>query len=98
MALTVKELLDTELSPDEVKEMSTEELQWILVKKYGIIASEADLRMIIIEGIQKALDADDEFPIHFYAKDEPMLEESRVVNDPGPMLTDDYIANNFENQ
>ena len=97
MALTVKELLATQLSPDKVKDMSTERLEEILVTRCGIVASAADLRMIIIEGVQKALDADDEFPIRFYAKDEPMPEESRVVVDPGPMLTDDYIENNLQN-
>lgn len=91
MSRTLQEVLNTDLSPDKVKGMTTDEVMHYLVSN-GIVATEADVNMLIIEGIQKALSDDDEFPIHYYTKDEPMSEEGRIA-DPGPCLTDDFIEN-----
>lgn len=91
--MTLKEVLDTVLSPEKVKEMSTQELMVYIVDN-GIVESEADARMLIIEGIQKAMRDDDEFPIHYYSKDEEMSEAGRQT-DAGECLTDDYIENNM---
>lgn len=91
MAKTLQEALNTDLSPDKVKDMCYAELSDYLIEN-GIVATSADIRMLIIEGIQRALNEDDEFPIRYYGKDEPMSEEGRVT-DPGPCLTDEYIEN-----
>ena len=91
MSRTLQEVLDTDLSPDKVKEMRTEEVMHYLVSN-GIIATESDVNQLIVEGIQRALNDDDEFPIHYYTKDEPMSETGKVA-DPGPCLTDEYIEN-----
>lgn len=91
MSRTLQDVLDTDLSPDKVKEMRTEEVMHYLVSN-GIVATESDVNQLIIEGVQKALNEDDEFPIHYYTKDEPMSEEGKVI-DPGPCLTDEYIEN-----
>lgn len=93
MAKTLQEVLNTDLSPDKVKDMSSEELNKYLVDN-GIVATDADIRMLIIEGIQKAMRDDDEFPIRYYAKDEEMSEAGRQA-DAGECLTDDYIENNM---
>ena len=60
----------------------------------NLIASLNDVNMLIIESIQNALIEDDEFPIHYYSKDEKMPETNRMVN-PGDCLTDEYIENNM---
>jgi hypothetical protein len=91
MAKTLQEVLNTDLSPDKMGDFTPNELADFLVKN-GIVANAADVNRIVIEGIQKALNEDDEFPIHYYGKDEPMSEEGRVA-DPGPCLTDEYIEN-----
>lgn len=90
MARTLQEVLDTDLSPDKVKTMRTEEVMHYIVSN-GIVATESDVNMLIIEGIQKALKDDDEFPIRYYSKDEEMSEESKIVENPGEMLTDELV-------
>lgn len=90
MAKTLKEVLDTDLSPDKVKQMRTEEVMHYIVSN-GIVATESDVNMLIIEGIQKALKDDDEFPIKYYSKEEEMPEESKIVENPGEMLTDELV-------
>lgn len=91
MAKTLQEVLNTDLSPDKMGDYTPNELADFLVKN-GIVNNAADVNRIVIEGIQRALNDDDEFPIHYYTKDEPMSEEGRVAN-PGPCLTDEYIEN-----
>lgn len=94
MSKTLQEVLDTDLSPDKVKEMDTEELIRYLLFN-NVVDSKADVNMLIIEGIQKALNDDDEFPIRYYSKDQEMPEAGKVV-DPGECLTDSYIENNMK--
>ncbi len=91
MAKTLQEVLNTDLSPDKMGDFTPNELADYLVKN-GIVDNAADVNRLVIEGIQRALNEDDEFPIHYYDKDEPMSEEGRTV-DPGPCLTDEYIEN-----
>ena len=91
MSKTLQEVLDTDLSPDKVKDMCYAELNNYLIDN-GIVETDADVRMLIIEGIQRALNEDDEFPIRYYSKDEPMSEEGRTTS-AGPCLTDEYIEN-----
>ena len=91
MAKTLQEVLNTDLSPDKMGDFTPNELADYLVKN-GIVSNAADVNRIVIEGIQKALCEDDEFPIHYYSKDEEMSETGRVT-DPGPCLTDEYIEN-----
>ena len=69
------------------------ELADFLVKN-GIVENTADVNRLVIEGIQKALRDDDEFPIRYYSKDEEMSEEGRKA-DAGECLTDEYIENNM---
>lgn len=92
MSRTLQEVLDTDLSPDKVKEMSLGELNNFLLNN-EIVESQDDIKMLVVEGVQKALNEDDEFPIRYYAKDEEMPEEAKIVSNPGPMLTDGYIDN-----
>jgi hypothetical protein len=92
----LEQLLNNELSPEKVKDMAVFSLYTFLIDE-GIVASAEDFKMLVIEAVQNAAVEDDEFPIHFYSKDEPMPEESRTVEDPGPMLTDDYIKSSFQN-
>jgi len=91
MSKTLQEVLDTDLSPDKMGDFTPNELADFLVKN-GIVNNAADVNRIVIEGIQRALNEDDEFPIRYYAQDEEMSEEGRVA-DPGPCLTDEYIEN-----
>ena len=91
MAKTLQEVLNTDLSPDKMGDFTPNELADTLVA-CGIVDSIADVNRIVIEGIQRALNEDDEFPIRYYAKNEEMSEEGRVT-DAGPCLTDDYIEN-----
>ena len=93
MTKTLQEVLETDLSPENVRQMSYEELNNFLVEN-GIVKGFFDIKMLIVEGIEKALINDDEFPIHYYSKDEPMSEEGKEVN-PVPCLTDEYIENNM---
>ena len=92
--MTLQQALDTTLSPDKVKDMDTKELIDYLLENQ-IFHSEADIRMFLIEGIQRAVRQDDEFPIRIYTSDdEEMPEEHRYV-EPEPSLTDEYIENNM---
>lgn len=91
MAQTLQEVLNTTLSPDNMGNFTPNELAEFLVKN-GIVDNAADVNRIVIEGIQKALNEDDEFPIRYYTKDEEMSEQGRVT-DAGPCLTDEYIEN-----
>lgn len=92
--MTLQEALNTTLSPDKVKDMDTKDLiQYLLDNE--IFVSEADIRMFIIEGIQRALRLDDEFPIKVYTNDSEEIPEEHKFIDAGPCLTDEYIANNM---
>lgn len=93
MARTLQEVLNTDLSPDKMSDYSPNELAFFLVDN-GIVKNITDVNRIIIEGIQKAVNEDDEFPIHYYSKNEEMSEEGKQV-DPGECLTDEYIENNM---
>lgn len=86
-------LLNTKLSPDNMKYFTPNELAIFLVEN-DFVKSVTDVNTIVIEAIQKAIREDDELPIHYYTKDEPMPEESKIV-DNVECLTDDYIANNL---
>ena len=93
MARTLQEVLNNELSADKMGDYTPNELADFLVKN-GIVSNTADVNRIVIEGIQKALTEDDEFPIHYYTKDEPMSETGKAT-EAGPCLTDEYIENNI---
>lgn len=93
MARTLQEALNNELSADKMGDYTPNELADFLVKN-GIVSNTADVNRIVIEGIQKALTEDDEFPIHYYTKDEPMSETGKAT-EAGPCLTDEYIENNM---
>ena len=93
MARTLQDVLNNELSADRMGDYTPNELADFLVKN-GIVNNTADVNRIVIEGIQRAIEDDDEFPIHYYPKDEPMSEEGKKV-DPGDCLTDEYIENNM---
>lgn len=93
MARTLQEVLNNELSADKMGDYTPNELADFLVKN-GIVSNIADVNRIVIEGIQKALTEDDEFPIHYYTKDEPMSETGKAT-EAGPCLTDEYIENNM---
>lgn len=90
---TLQEVLNNELSADNMGNYTPNELADFLVKN-GIVDNTADVNRIVIEGIQKALNDDDEFPIHYYPKEEPMREEGKAVN-AGECLTDEYIQENM---
>lgn len=93
--MTLQDALNTTLSPDKVKDMETSELVKYLVDNQ-VFDSEADLRMFLIEGIQRAVRLDDEFPIKIYtSEDEEVPEDHKYVN-VGPQLTDEYIENNMQ--
>ena len=93
MARTLQEVLNNELSADKMGDYTPNELADFLVKN-GIVSNTDDVNRIVIEGIQKALTEDDEFPIHYYTKDEPMSETGKAT-EAGPCLTDEYIENNM---
>ena len=93
MARALQEVLNNELSADKMGDYTPNELADFLVKN-GIVSNTADVNRIVIEGIQKALTEDDEFPIHYYTKDEPMSETGKAT-EAGPCLTDEYIENNM---
>ena len=90
MARTLKEVLDNELSADNMGNYTPNELADFLVKN-GIVSNAADVNRLVIEGIQRAYRDDDEFPIRYYTKEEPMSEEGKIVENV-ECLTDDYIA------
>lgn len=90
------DLLNTELSADNMGNFTPNELAKRLVE-LNIVESATDMNCIVIESIQKALRDDDEFPIHYYAKDEPMSETGRNVEGV-ECLTDDYIANHLQGE
>ncbi len=87
------EALESQFSADKVLDMTPNQLGDKLMKA-GFIHSLADMNCLVIEGLQHAARDDDEFPIHYYKKDEPMSEKGRDVGHV-ECLTDDYIANNF---
>lgn len=93
MDRTLQEVLNNELSADKMGDYTPNELADFLVKN-GVVSNTADVNRIVIEGIQKALTEDDEFPIHYYTKDEPMSETGKAT-EAGPCLTDEYIENNM---
>lgn len=93
MSKTLREVLNTTLSPDNVSKMLPSELAEYLVVN-EIVKTPADVNKLIVEGIQRAYREDDEFPIHYYSKDEPMSENGKNVTAP-PSLTDDYIKTNM---
>jgi hypothetical protein len=86
---TLQDVLNNELSADNMGNYTPNELADFLVKN-GIVDNTADVNRIVIEGIQKAVNDDDEFPIHYYPKEEPMREEGKYV-DAGECLTDEYV-------
>lgn len=92
---SVQEYLDTDLSPDKLISMSTNDLSEMLISA-GIVKSEVDIRMIIVEKIQEILKADDEFPITYYLDENDKIPAEHKAVDSGPCLTDDYIANNLQ--
>ena len=93
MNKTLQEVLNTDLSPDKMGNFTPNELADYLVKN-SIVNNIIDVNRLVIEGIQKALVDDDEFPIRYYAKNEQMSEEGRNT-DIGECLTDEYIENNM---
>lgn len=92
--MTLAEALNTTLSPDKVKDMETEKFIKYLLEN-EIFASESDLRMFVIEGVQRALRLDDEFPIKVYTSEKEEIPEEHRYIDAGPCLTDDFIENNL---
>ena len=93
--MTLVEALNTTLSPDKVKDMETSELVKYLLEN-EVFASEADIRMFIIEGVQRAVRLDDEFPIKVYTSEEEEVPQEHKYIDAGPCLTDEYIENNMK--
>lgn len=93
--MTLQEALNTTLSPDKVKDMETSELVKYLIDNQ-VFDSEADLRMFLIEGIQRAVRLDDEFPIKVYTSEDEEVPENHKYVDVGPQLTDEYIENNMQ--
>lgn len=94
----IKKLLDGDLSPEKVINMSPNELAVKLLSE-RIIASSKDVNMLVIEGIQKALDEDDEFPIYYYSEHEAMHRTGIVseLAERQENLTDDFINEHFNN-
>lgn len=90
MGKTLQEVLNTDLSPDKMGNFTPNELADFLVKS-GIVDNATDVNRIVIEGIQRALNEDDEFPIKYYSKEEDMPEESKIIENPGEMLTDELV-------
>lgn len=90
MTRTLQEVLNTDLSPDKMGDYTPNELADFLVKN-GIVENTADVNRIVIEGIQRALNEDDEFPIKYYSKEEDMPEKSKIIENPGEMLTDELV-------
>jgi len=87
----LKDIINHDLDPDKVRKMPLNDLKDFLINK-GIIKTEADLNLVIIEKIQDVYKKDDEFPIHYYVDDKEQIpDENRVVDDDTESLTDDYI-------
>lgn len=91
MDQTMVYLLTEKYTTSKVMSMSPSEMCDQLISD-GVVKSVEDFNLLVLEAIQKAAIDDDEFPIHFYTKDEPMSESGRTVNNV-ECLTDDYIAN-----
>lgn len=77
--MTLPQVLNKVLSPDLVKTYSISGLCEFLIEN-KLFKTENDIKLLIIEGIQKAYRDDDEFPIHFYDKDEPMSEAGKKTH------------------
>ena len=90
MSRTLQEVLNTDLSPDKMGDFTPNELADYLIKN-GIVDNATDMNRLVIEGIQKALNEDDEFPIRYYSKNEEMPDESKIIENPGEMLTDEFV-------
>ncbi len=86
----IGDLLD-KYTPSNVMRHSCIEFCQELIRD-GFVLNESDFNLLALEAIQRAFADDDEFPIHYYSKDEPMSETGRCVEDV-VCLTDDYIAN-----
>ena len=93
MAQTLQEVLNTTLSPDNMEKYTPDELADFLVKN-EIVKTVSDVNRLVIEGIQNALKNDDEFPIRYYSKDEPMSEDGKIPKNR-ECLTDEYIKNHM---
>lgn len=87
-------LLSEKYTAEKVMGMSPFEMCNCLINE-GVIKSVPDFNLLVLEAVQRAFVDDDEFPIHFYTKDEPMSEHGRTVGKV-ECLTDDYIANMLE--
>lgn len=94
MSKTLQEVLNTTLSPDKVKEMTNQDLIDYLIKN-KVVEGEADIRMLIVEGIQRAFNLDDEFPIKYYTNVSEEIPDEHKYIDAGPQLTDEFIENNL---
>lgn len=95
MDRTMAYLLNEKYTTLKVMCMSPTELCDQLISD-GIIKTSADFNLLILEAVQKAAIDDDEIPIHYYTRDEPMSEAGRSVGKV-ECLTDDYIANILNN-
>lgn len=91
MTKQLQTILNTDLSAENVKKMAVDELYDYIIDA-GIFHSVQDVNLFIVEGVQNALKEDDEFPIHYYDKEEDMPETSKVVDNVGEMLTDELIS------
>lgn len=90
----LKAILDNDLSPDKLSKITLEELSSFLFSE-KIVASEEDLKMLIVEKIQESYKNDDEFPIIYYKKEDDTVHNP-IVENQGPSLTDDYIENHLK--
>jgi hypothetical protein len=90
----LKAILDNDLSPDKLSKITLEELSSFLFSA-KIVASEEDLKMLIVEKIQESYKNDDEFPIIYYKKEDDTVRNP-IVENQGPSLTDDYIENHLK--
>lgn len=88
---TLEDVLNKELSPDNMDKYTPNELAKYLVEN-KIVNSVIDFNKIVIEAIQKALREDDEFPIRYYRKGEDVRN---TYCDNPESLTDEYIDNNL---
>lgn len=92
---TLKDIINKDLSPDKVKDMSFDQLKdYLLVN--NIVKTPQDINLIIIEKIQDVYKKDDEFPIHYYTSEtEEIPDANRVVEDDSESLTDDFIESHL---
>lgn len=86
-------ILNTELSPDKMGDMTPNELATRLISM-GLIDNAADMNCMVIEKLQQAIADDDEIPVHYYKDGEEIPDEHKEVKGV-QCLTDDYIANNL---